>query len=457
MQYCLIKNETQGNYNRIQRGIALHTVNTMIKNILWGFTGGVATGLFAFIGSVFVARNLDVEQYGTLQLATTFYVFLQLIENFSNHNVVRLEMIKNKDNAWQTACASAQVIFVCYTLVLIALALGYFLFPSDILLYVSIMTLGQLMRVSLGIVYYFDVHLEAKWSQVSTTLGSFFQSAYRIVTSFNGEIIWQSFAILVGNGVSLFSSIVALKSNHRQLKFQLVPSEKALEIFYKSYPMVLVAIVTTMIYKLDVVILGYFGQTAQIGYYSNAVKFAEPWNFVAASIIVAMSPNIINCRSVSLSKYYLYLRYLFFILTVTAVALACVVSFFAEFIVLHTYGAKYLESVAMLRVHIWSNIFLFWMLAQQVWEINEGLKRFLFIKTVTGVVLNFVLNFTLVPLYGGMGCVIASMITYFYVAFIGNLFHRKARFLALQLIKALFDKNSLIYFWKKLQERGTQK
>jgi O-antigen/teichoic acid export membrane protein len=423
----------------------------MIKNVIWGFTGGMATGLFAFIGSVFVARNLDVDHYGILQLATTYYVFLQLIENFSNHNVVRLEMIKNKEHAWQIACASAQVIFACYTLALMALICGYFLFPNDILLYVIIMTLGQLLRVSLGIVYYFDVRLEAQWSQISSTLGSFFQSAYRIVTSFNGEILWQSFAIIVGNGVSLFSSIVALKRNHRELKIRIVSSQKAWEIFYKSYPMMMVAVVTTLIYKLDIVILGYYGQTAQISYYSNAVKFAEPWNFVAASIIVAMSPNIINCKTVSLRKYYRYLRYLFFILTITAVGLASVVSFFAEFIVLHTYGAKYIESAAMLRIHVWSNVFLFWMLAQQVWEVNEGMKRFLFIKTVIGVFLNFALNFTLIPIYGGMGCVIASMVTYFYVAFIGNLFHRKARFLAMQLIMGVFDKNAVIYFWTKLK------
>lgn len=431
----------------------MHSVQVVIKNILWGFSGGVATGLFAFIGSIFVARNLDVESYGILQLATTYYIFLQLLENFANQNVTKIEMIKNKNDSWQIACGTGQVIFICYSLVLCLLGIAYFFIRSDILFYVILMTAGQLFRSGMGIVNFFDVHLETQWSQISTAFGSFVQSGYRILASFNGQILWQSFGIAVGNFSSLVSLMYFLKKNYKQNKFRIVSAERCWDIFYKSYPMVIITLVSMLIYKLDVVILGYYGQTEQISFYSNAVKFAEPWNFVAASIIGAMVPNAIKNRAISIGKYYRYLRYLFFILTVTAVGLGIVVSLFSKFIILHTYGSKYLESASMLRIHIWSNVFLFWMLAQQIWEVNEGLKKFLFFKTSLGVVINFFLNMTLIPKYGGMGCVVASLATYFFVAFVGNLFHRKARFFAWQLLKAIFDGEAVIFFWKILQAR----
>lgn len=431
----------------------MYSVQVMVKNILWGFSGGVVTGLFTFVGSIFVARNLDVEMYGLLQLATTYFIFLQLLENFANQNIVKIEMIKNSKESWEIACASSQVIFFCYTVILFALGIFYFLMPSDLLLYVIILTTGQIFKTSLGISYFFESRLETKWSQISTTFGSFVQGIYRITTSFNGQIIWQCFAIAVGNFASLISMSFFLRKNHKLLEFRLVSIRKTIEIFRKSMPMMLVSVVSILIYKLDVIILGYYGQTAQISYYSNAVKFAEPWGFVAASIIGAMAPNIINNKSVSLRKYYRYLRHLFFILTVTAVGLAIFVSLFSDFIILNTYGEKYIQSAAMLRIHIWSNVFLFWALAQQIWEINEGMKRFLFFKTLAGVVLNFALNYTLVPIYGGMGCVVSSMITYFFVAFIGNLFHRKARFMAYQITLSIFSKSGPIFFWNKFRKK----
>lgn len=429
----------------------MYSTGIIIKNIFWNLTGGATAGALTFLSSIFISKNLEVSQYGVLQLATTYYLFFMPLENIVNQHVIKLEMIKKQEKSWEIACSACFILFSLYSLVSIALLTAYFIFNNSLILYTFILTVGQVFRFGLGIIYYFEVNLESHWSQISTFTGSLTSNLYKIISSYNKSIIWQCFHVMFNNVVTLFMLLFFTKKRHPQNKFKILPKSEILSLIKRSAPMVLISVLTMFVFKLDVILLGYLHKIDQISYYTNAVKFAEPWNFVATGIIAALSPNIIKVKRVSLKKYYLKIRQLIFLLTLISFAIGFFISIFAKYFIIYTYGVKYTPSIEMLQLHIWSNIFLFWMLAQQVWEINEDLKTFLIIKMSLGILLNLILNLTLIPIYGGMGCVYSSIITYLFIGFFGNFFHKKARFFSFQILKALFNKNEFLLFFKSLK------
>lgn len=417
----------------------LYSTKKVVQNFHWSFLGGASSGVLAFIGSVFVARYLDVTSYGTLQLATTYFLFMQLLENFAHPNILKIEMLNSPEKQKDFIVASGQMVLFFYLLALALLSVVYLLFPSETLLFTILMTAGQLLRFGVGLSCYFDARLDSYKNQISIVTGNLVSNIYRILAAFTGRTSLQALNIIIGNFAALIVMLYFYKCSQLRLNFFQPKVKSIIFIFKQSVPMIFIALVTMAVFKVDVLLLGFFNMKDQISFYSNAVKFAEPWNFVATGVVSALLPNIISGKKQSIKLYYRNLRRMFSILFACSFVIGIFFSVFADVLIQATYGAKYLDSIPMLRVHIWSNIFLFYMIGLQVWEINEKMKQFLFYKLLIGLAVNIALNYILIPKYGGLGCAVASVFTYFVVSVGLNFFNKKARFFNKQIWHSILE------------------
>lgn len=421
-----------------------YSVGKIIRNIGWSFFGGISLGVAGFIGSVFVSRNFSVVDYGILQLATTYFLFFQLLENLTHPNVMRIEMLKiSEDDKLSLLPSSSQIMFFVYLMASIGLFSVYLYTQSILILYIAIMTSGQMLRLGIGISCFFDVHLEAKKTQLSQTIGAVSECGYRILTSFNGQVLWQAFGILVKNASMLIVQVLFLGKDIARISFIKMDFDKISFLLRRSISMLPIAVLSMLIYKLDILILGFFNQNEQISFYSNAVKFAEPWSFVSVGIVNSLLPNIMSKKAIGANAYYRQIRKMFTLLFVSAVGIALFFTIFSEVIVTLTYGDRYINSISLLKISIWGNIFLFFMVGQQIWEISENLQRFVVLKLFLAVILNLVLNLITIPYWGALACAVNSIITYFFVAIGFNFAHKKARFLNKQIFRSLFEVKSL--------------
>ncbi len=101
----------------------------------------------------------------------------------------------------------------------------------------------------------------------------------------------------------------------------------------------------------------------------------------------------------------------------------------------------------MLSVHIWSGVFVFMGSASSQYLLAEGYTMISFYRTAAGAVVNILLNIWLIPLYGGLGASIATLIAYF-VATFSILVLARTRQQGLMMLKSLF----LISIIQKLSE-----
>ena len=71
------------------------------------------------------------------------------------------------------------------------------------------------------------------------------------------------------------------------------------------------------------------------------------------------------------------------------------------------------------------------------WFIAEGLTYLTFRRSLIGAAINIILNFVLIPMYGGIGAAIATVISQAFASFISNAFNLKSRKIFLIQLKSL--------------------
>lgn len=120
-----------------------------------------------------------------------------------------------------------------------------------------------------------------------------------------------------------------------------------------------------------------------------------------------------------------------------AIAVAIVMTFISKPLIVMLFGNSYIESGAILAVHIWASVSVFSGVATSGWFIAENLSYLSLYRTLSGAVVNILLNIFLIPIYGGLGAAIATVIAQAVASFISNGVNPKTRKLFKVQIKSL--------------------
>ena len=76
------------------------------------------------------------------------------------------------------------------------------------------------------------------------------------------------------------------------------------------------------------------------------------------------------------------------------------------------FGQEYAAAVPIFRIHIGSIVLIGIGIAGSKWIVANGLQRVLVIISFSGAVTNVFANLILIPLYGGIGAAVATLISY---------------------------------------------
>ncbi len=129
-------------------------------------------------------------------------------------------------------------------------------------------------------------------------------------------------------------------------------------------------------------------------------------------------------------------------LTLLFLLIALPLSLVAGPLITFLFGPLYGPSIPILKVHIWAGLFVFWGMAQGIWDVATSHTRFSLFRSTVGAVLNILLNLWWLPLYGGLGAAYATVISYGVSGPLMNIFHPQARkVFFLQMRSFLFYKN----------------
>lgn len=290
------------------------------------------------------------------------------------------------------------------------------------------------------IVMFFPYPREVKESIIIVAASFFFSSAYQVlngvfqknlamdrvsIAELIGKVIQTIFIILAVKMDWGFDWIVASLLFYMILTFLIVFSwsRKYIRIklrfdfpYWKSFlkesmPMGITAIITFAYFKMDTIILSYIKSSADVGIYNAAYKVLENITFFPAMIAGLVLPLMSGAIFTDRKKFedIANKTFKFFIVLIVPIVIGTL--FLSEEIINLIGGAGFAESAQILRILIFSLVFIFFgNYFNTILIVGNMQKKLMFVLSLTAI-LNIGLNLYFIPQFSYIASAYISVLT----------------------------------------------
>ncbi len=416
-------------------------LHKILANISWLFADRILRMGFGLVVGIWVARYLGVQQFGLLNYAIAFVAIFNPLANLGLDVVVVRRLVADPTQQQSILGTSFWMRFVAGWLTWLAVIIGiYLLRHDDAMTIVTVMILGaaNIFQSFDTIDLWFQSQVRSKYSVLAKNAAFIATTSIRVVMVLShAPIVAFVVAILLEAVLGAVGLLIVYKQQGYLVKLWQWSRSLAQDLLRESLPLILSGL-TIMIYmRIDQIMLGQMIGDKAVGVYSAATRISEVWYFIPMTVSSSVMPSIFNAKEISEELYYQRIGGLNRGLTWLAIAVAIVMTFVSKPLIVMLFGNSYIESGTILAVHIWASVFVFSGVATSGWFIAENLSYLSLYRTLSGAIVNILLNIFLIPIYGGLGAAIATVIAQAVASFISNGVNPKTRKLFKVQIKSL--------------------
>jgi len=406
----------------------------------------MAVGLFV---GVWVARYLGPAQYGLLNYAGAFVGLFSAFATLGLDEIVVRELIKDeskKDVLLGTAFW-LKIMGAIVMLIMIAIAVQFTSNDHYTNILVFIIAGSTIFQAFNVIDFYFQAKVLGKFIAMANSITLLLISIVKIaLILYKAPLIafvWASAfeSLILALGYIYFYIKVSPLHNQQPTTnnhplFHLTFNKKiAISLLKDSWPLILSGIAIMIYMRIDQVMLQEMIGSEAVGQYSAAVRISEAWYFIPMVISSSLFPAIVNAKKQSEELYYARLQRLYDLMVWISLAIALPMTFLSDWVVNLLYGSAYSQAGSVLMIHIWAGVFSFFGTVRGKWLLVENLQAIGFHYIVFGSILNIVLNFYFIKLFGINGAAIATIVTLISIVLIFPLFYKNVRKSVLMFFK----------------------
>lgn len=417
-------------------------LQNVVSNTGWQFADNALRMAVGLAVGVWLARYLGPEQFGLLSYALAFVSLFAALSNLGLEDIIVRDIVREpatKDDV----LGSAFMLRLIGGTFSFAAALGiiFVMRPGDELSHwlVGIIAAGAIFQAFTVIDFWFHSQVQARYT-IMAKGGAFLLCSLAKVGLIVAQAPLIAFAwmVLVEGVIGTAGLVIAYRSKGNRLGEWRVSFKRAMELLRDSWPLMLSSMVIMIYFRIDQVMLGEMAGNEEVGIYSVAVRLAEVWYFIPTAIYWSVYPVIVEAKAVSEELFHARLQQFYNLVALTAYAVALPTTLIAHWLVPTLFGDAFARGGLMLAVLIWANLFSSLEIARSSFLTVMNWTR-LYLATVTlGCLLNIALNLWLIPLYGGMGAVVASLVSYWFAAHGSCFCFRQLHRTGAMLTRALF-------------------
>jgi polysaccharide transporter, PST family len=413
----------------------------IIANTGWLFADRILRmGVGLFVG-VWVARYLGVQQFGVFNYATAFVALFSTLSTLGLDAIVVRSIVREPEKRLQILGTTFWLKLIGGIAALVLAVSCIIVLRHDDQLTISLVAI----LASVGIFQAFDTidlwfqsQVQSKYTVIAKNTAFVIITLVKVtLISIHAPLIAFAWTALGEVGLGAIGLIISYRVRGYSPWLWPWSSPLAKTLLKESWPLILSG-VTIMIYmRIDQIMLGQMVGDKAVGLYSAATRISEVWYFIPTAIVSSVAPAIYAAKEVSEARYYQRIKQLLRILVLISLLISVPMSLMSGKLITILFGNGYAEAGKILAIHIWASLFVFMGVATSPWFIAEGLTEFSFHRTLIGAVVNVVLNFILIPSYGGIGAAIATVIAYAIAAFLANGLNSKTHRIFIIQLKSL--------------------
>jgi len=408
-----------------------HNLQALIANSGWLLADRIIRMLVGFFVTAWIARYLAPKLFGQLNYAIAFVALFNAIATLGLDGIVVRELVRHPEKK-DEILGSAFVLKLIggAGAFIVAFATIWLARPMDMETrwLVGIIAAGMLFQAFDVADLWFESQVQARCTVMVRSVAFLVLTVVKVWLLLNGANVvafaWAATAEVILGALGLyvvFQSMGNAWGKVRPVRLRMT------SLLKDSWPQIFSGMAIMLYMRIDQVMLAEMIGEREVGLYSAALRLSEVWYFIPAIIVSSVIPSITEYRARSMELYYQRLQQLYILLTRVAYTVAIPMTFLASPIISLVYGESYSPAGIILAVHIWSAVFVFFSVATIPWTLNEGAMNITMYQTIFGAALNILLNLYLIPLYGGLGCAIATTLSYGLCAWVVNCCFKKTR------------------------------
>jgi O-antigen/teichoic acid export membrane protein len=384
-----------------------------LKNTGWMFGGRVFSLVVSLFVSIFIARKLGPEQYGTLNFIISF-VSIAGFTLFAIDSLL-IKKLNNEPENTNKILGSALLIKLInsfFTIIASTVAALFFAHNQSTTFLILIYSTFSIFQSFNIVDFYFQTHAKNKPISLMTISTGLISSITKLLIVIYGlPIIYLLLSYVFDHLINATGYAYLYKKYVDRLNWR--PTKKLLHYFIiNSWPFSLSAVAASIYIRIDQIFIKVLMGSEAVGIYAIAVRFSEVWFFISSVICASLLPAILNAQKTNHDLFLARSKKLYTLLFYSALLISIFIFMIAPNIINSFYGTSYINSVPILRIYIWSIIGVFVGTALQHFLLAQNKFKTILSFNITGMLITLILNYLLIPMYGIKGAAIANIFAY---------------------------------------------
>jgi len=389
-------------------------VKKIARNTTIIIAGYIMVGLVGMITTVYMARYLGVDRFGTFLFVLTYVGFFALIiELGANNQILVREISQDRAKAGKLVgnAIVIKILFSVFTALVCCAVIGFSRYSFQVKTLVYIASLSFLLSAGGVYVSVFRSNLKMVYPTATDILGALLKLGFflYLIQVKAPLILFVAAVVLVNLPVFFLNLMLSRRLIRPEFKIDFTVWKK---LIAESWPLVLTAAFFMIYTRIDQLMLFQMKGAQAVGYYSAAVRLVEMLSLVPGAFMLSVFPFMSEYFKTSdhsfAKSYRLAFKYMMLIMMPVAVGTTLLSGQIIEFF----YGRAFVTSAAALAILVWSEVWVFVGIVNGGVLIAANQQKMNFVFTSISAVINVVLNLILIPRYSFIGSSIAIVISY---------------------------------------------
>lgn len=360
----------------------------------------------------YISRTLLVNEVGSVTFCTSIINYFTLISTLGIPSYAVRAGVKYRgdNNKFSEFVSQILSINLCSTIGAYALFLIIFFYSAKWKEYTSLMLIISLTipMTTLGMEWVFTIYEEYTYITVRSLFIQIIAITYLITMVRNeGDIIeYAIYTVLVNTGANIFNFIRVKKYCKIKLQFS-----KQLLVHIKPILVLFTSSIACQIYlNSDITMIGYIKGNTSVGLYSAAVKIYNLSKTILSVFITVSAPRLAFYRNTEdLQRYNILLKKVICTLLLFLLPATVGIAILSKSIIVFVCGNVYAPAAKTLKILIWAMPFsILGSCMATCCLLVHGKDLQILYATITGAIVNLVLNFYFIGKWGEIGAAITT-------------------------------------------------
>ena len=396
-------------------------VNNPTKNLAWPFA---EKALRLFLGTaltLLIARQIGPSEFGAFSSVFASYMLFGALVGLGLKDVVIDEIASGRTSPCMVLNTASTIVFAASLILSVAfVVLINLIYPGyGTEFWVSFLLSAILLLKGFEVLLIgLEAHAELRSISLSQQISIIVGAIGKLTILLIGATVISFATVIILEFLALYAAamVFASQSGH-VLSLRAFRFEYAIAILKRSWPLAISSLAAIGYFYVDQIIIAMLMDTQAVGIYAAASRISQQLYVLPTVLVAAYYARLTHVHAQSPTTFDEGFKALAIVLITLALILWGVMLLLSEPLLALVLGNQFDETAPILKLHALGLVFVSLNVISGRWYVMQGLQKLTLIRQLLTAVLNVVLNFLMIPLFGLAGAVYATLISLLFLAF----------------------------------------